>query len=288
MNNFNNFESQELNSAEAVAVATEKQEKSPEKRKFLTPEEQKERIEKIKEEVIDVESYKGIVHLTQIPNLRGLLTFGLQTNLSTAEKRKWGYSGFLGGVPHRNDNIYLTILGGDASVRSWKNIPWSGTEQVVLFFRNNIGKVLHDQYNAGKLHTQNIAGGLLSGEKLTEAQALNTVLENPELFYHHTQTFNTPEISLMNCGLSKEYISGLILSPETRELQRKYNQRWFRPKDPKGLAIARLSRMIKDPNAHLVPLYDHEGNVLWPEYIPYEKVKEMVAEREKQHDQPKT
>ena len=52
------------------------------------------------------------------------------------------------------------------------------------------------------------------------------------------------------------------------------------PERALALTINRLERSLKDPKTNVPPVYDREGNVLWPEYIPYEKVKEVLKEKD--------
>ena len=108
---------------------------------------------------------------------------------------------------------------------------------------------------------------------------------------YYVQAFGlnySPQINWPEKRIDSSCLSGLVLSPKDciLEVNGKQNFRnnltertfvQYTPVQKAKILTNRLTRLFyKIPDAHLVPLYDHLGNVLWPEKIPYEKVKEIV------------
>ncbi len=87
--------------------------------------------------------------------------------------------------------------------------------------------------------------------------------------------------------VSREYIDALVLSPMSSGLERKpldYLYKLVSSKDSSTMTIQpeqlvtlvvnRLNRLAKNGEKNLVPVYDNQGNMLWPEKIPYIKLNE--------------
>ena len=295
------------------------------KKRFLTPEEQKERIEKIKEQIIDIQQYEGYVHYTQIGNLYGVLTHGFNSSSDSASKPKWGYggksSGYHKGLLYRSairkgclkdwigrdqirrlagelrrvmcpDNEEVDIIGDEAVspelAKIRKKMEEEGLSEVIRDKQQRIGKE-HPKLNRlrkneilanfieGRLGDLAVLSWDTSGQVLLAFNELGGVLKN----LPRTRNDGFESQFVTDDVIPKEAIMALILNPGNISLHVKGKS--LSLNSPAEVTINRLNRALKNSDAHLVPLYDHDGNVLWPEYIPYEKVQEIVKEREEKN-----
>ncbi len=94
------------------------------------------------------------------------------------------------------------------------------------------------------------------------------------------------EVQLFNEeGLPKTTIIGVIIALKRSFLKKEISSARFIKykfdfRQSAEITSNRHSRLFYHKlDAQVIPLYDHLGNVLWPEKIPYEKVKEIIQNR---------
>jgi len=293
------------------------------KRRFLTEEEQKDRIEKIKEKIIDLKKYRGFTHFTQLGNLEGILTQGLTVGkyhwIKEKKKRRWGYEGELGSYGGGDSSaISLSYLGVDNPFSPGGKVSmFSEAGPVGLIFDtseipdylasstfpgdfNHLNNDLYRRENKDweeyERRKKIISGlgydipgpGYTGGGygnwrtlKLKEwariADAVGGNLGDIEIRQGKVQ----PEISIPKTSIEGLVLNYISSSLKRRKAKGKKDAEYMRVTAEQSLAIAqnRLSRSLRDPESNVVPLYDREGDVLWPEYIPYEKVKGLVEKK---------
>lgn len=237
------------------------------KLKTIIPEspEQEEKVEKIKEQIIDIEKYKGLIQHTQLANIEGIIIDGIRRGKDTREKRRWGYAGRLGGLGSHSG--WATLVGKNSSFREWENIPWSDAGPLALLFDLKKIETIHfiDHYDRKQRRYRPI----------TLADFVSSRLDT-----------DIEEIDLGDTVIPGTAIMGIVVSPKESKVEitkkKDYDPYYtegkakfkiITPKQAAEIASNRLTRLFNNhPEAHLVPLYDNKGNVLWPEKIPSEKI----------------
>lgn len=233
----------------------------------LTPEAE----EEIMGRVQDIQNFRGFIIRTQVPNLPKILTNGVKDlyELPEEEVPRWGTQGALIGKRRGsyNPGIYFSSVGYSGSFEAWKYIAWEEAGQVVL---------------------------LLDTWKMLDKEIVE-IIEEPDGPYENREDIS----SSVDCGtfrleieeeIEPEIIQGAIVSPEDCQLQRRANEIGHTTESititssrAKEILKGRLTKRMKgNPRAYSIPLYDNHGNLLWPRAMSYEKVKEFVAERNRQ------
>lgn len=254
-----------------------------------TPEE-KERIQKIKRKIIDIHKYQGIIQHTQIPNLANILIEGIKRGKDTIQTRsvaKSGWTGTRGGLG--SETSWLTfITTKTSSFHNWTNIPWDEAGPLALLF------AIHKSDNIG------ITDVICDVDKkipldLIHKYGFVNLYDYLKFLKNKDSKYEALSISTSSL-IPSESIIGIIISPKTYKLETT-NKNVLLSKSvinqdrifitipthkTAEFTANRLYRLFyKKPDTHLVPLYDHLGNVLWPEKIPYEEVQKMVITKTK-------
>jgi hypothetical protein len=233
----------------------------------VTQEEQTVTIEKINKQIIDIEAYKGLIQFTQVANIENILTDGLRHGDSTVVKRKWGFGGRLSVGEAGGHVLCLTIAGRNTSFRKWKNVPWWFTGNVILpiDYKRIDPLLIKDDYK------------LIESAKDTDVAIGLSGPREPEI-----QIFPNSDTVI-----PKESVLGLIISPDSHKLQRRKGEETdheysldLTAEHTEKMVIHRMDRLLRqNRDSHLVPVYDHNGNVIWPERIPYDEVRQRLQRK---------
>jgi hypothetical protein len=78
-------------------------------------------------------------------------------------------------------------------------------------------------------------------------------------------------------------INGIVLSPVTVEQQIRERVQ-FSPEQMADVTLNRMNRVTQREESIVAPVYDNQGNMLWPKYMTYEEVKHFVADREQEEN----
>lgn len=248
-----------------------------------TPEE-KERIENIKEKIIDIEIYKGLIHHTLIPYIENILIEGLIRGESARKSDRWAYGGILkkqlSDYNHTDAHtISLTFYKNNtSSFRKWESIRFENAGHITLLF--NPHKVWEEIiYMEEANYFYNI-----DRKKIMLMKFQDYYLQALDLNY--SRQCDWPEKRI-----DSSCLSGIVFSPKNSILEVDKKQKYqnnlekrtfvqYTPVQKAEILTNRLTRLFyKKPDAHLVPLYDHLGNVLWPEKISYQEVQKIVLQR---------
>ncbi|MFH1456566.1 MAG: hypothetical protein ABIF17_00440 [Patescibacteria group bacterium] len=249
--------------------------------------EEKERIKDIENQIIDINNYEGILHHTQLSNIQNMLIEGLSSRSKLNKTIKWGFFGKNEKELDRLDDqsVSITAMAGNTSFLDWDSVPWKGSGPITCLFDTN------------KLEKNDMAN-----KDTDVVDKLIKFIEKSKVTQKRDEVWG-PHMRLAHPKISNKAQIGMIVSPEKSELfRRKVADREeeleagikriikggdqniiINPLQAAHIATNKLSRLFYENNeeAHLVPLYDNKGNVLWPEKISYEDVKKIIQSKNK-------
>lgn len=254
-----------------------------------TPEE-KERVQKIKRKIIDIHKYQGIIQHTQITNLANILIEGIKRGKNTMQTRsvaKLGWAGTRGGLG--SESSWLTfITTKTSSFHNWTNIPWDQAGPLTLLF------AIHKSDNISISTVTCDVDKQIPLDLIRQYGCVN-LYDYLKFLKNKDSKYEAIEIPTSSLIPSKSII-GVIVSPKTYKLETTnknvllsksviHQDRVFITIPTHKTAeftANRLYRLFyKKQSINPAPLYDHLGNVLWPEKIPYEEVQKMVETKTK-------
>jgi len=229
-----------------------------------------EAIEKIVDEhLIDVEAYEGIMQYTQVANISSILSEGIKVKGT----RRWGTSGRI--VKHYNSGsgIYLTHKNRKDSFKNWMDgLPWSNAGPIAILFRpKTIDKL-------DIIECIQDPDGSYPSEKFTDKDKKILTERDGEI------TLNAD-----NRSIDKQDIEAFVLSPVDSTLERRAHD-YLKAKGSlikitadqlRVIAINRLDRLSKSKGEkNLVPIYNSDGDMIWPKQISHEEVRRLIIERD--------
>lgn len=252
-----NFEGQPINrQSEASQI---------EKILELTPEE-KEKI--INNHLIDIHSYSGLMHYTQISNIDSILREGVKAKGT----KGWGTFGVQTKNKNTDIGLYLTHKNNNQRFSDWKSLPWNSAGPVAILFKPS---VINDIELSEAISEPD---GSYSVE-LDDRDKKDLVERDGAITLHTREKHE----------ISNDEIEALVLSPESHSLERhkgdflKHKDKLIviSPDQLKSITINRLNRLANNKNGdkNLVPVYDSDGNILWPEFISYDEIKKRLEKK---------
>ena len=197
---------------------------------------------------IDIEQFRGFLTWTQVPNVSEILKHGLQLP-DSRKKTSWHYGGSIFGIGDTSI-LFATVYSPLRFSFQKLNLPW---------------------INAGAV------GVLVDGQVDPKGlQSLENEALKPDPSLGDLQYFRFEPIDA-------SMIRGLVWNPTGPPIQDRRKKVTRTIPDPHGemseytaygtfpdkemlnMLIRRLNRLVGTKyQENLVPLYDHEGNMLWP------------------------
>jgi hypothetical protein len=219
----------------------------------------------ILEKVIDIQKYEGIVQYTQVPNVESLLLHDVEASGS----RRWGSKGRMTKGRMGSFTINLTTKNGERTFLEWDKLSNSDQGQIAILFDLSIL-----EQNGIRLQT---IGFDPDGSAYIE--------ENEWGYEDIQQLIDTGCDHFVVDGqvIPKEAIIGLVLSPHEGSLERRRraidrdeteNIMSISHDQAVTLLTKRMERQLalNSDSAHFVPLYDYNGDVLWPEKVSHDSL----------------
>ncbi len=217
--------------------------------------------------VIDIHRYEGLIQYTQVPNIESLLMNDIKASGSPG----WGSKGRMTKGRMGSFEIYLTSKKKESSFLEWEKLTYSKEGQVAILLdisvleknRINISTIGHDDpYGLGYIE-QNVYS-YNDIRELIEADCDIFVIEDQ--------------------SIPKEAVMGFVLSPNDGHIERKRDAIDDKNEDQimrishnqaVELLYKRMERQLRlnPESAHFVPLYDYNGDILWPEKVSYNKIR---------------
>lgn len=252
---------------------------SPEEMEKEVQELSKEEIEKIMEKVQDINKAETGLHVVseklpggkldeQLPVLQKILEQGiLGAPYNQREGDNFSSELWAKQVRQRNRNfVFFNIVGRD------------------------IDNVASSYYFSGK---KDKIGLIFDISKFKEDLSYeNYVSGKPDNYQYQTRTFGTNSESFAKkrevpYGSGKFKTTKLTPYPEGHALSFRVAPRFLkglilkisRKENASQEIIDKLARVINEENSD-IPIYDFDGNLLWPKQMSYEEVKKFVDERE--------
>ncbi|MBU4332568.1 hypothetical protein KKD19_06660 [Patescibacteria group bacterium] len=268
----------------------------------IETEKDREKIEQIKDKIIDIKEYQGLVHRTQLSNLEPILLEGFTQK--TLEKIKWGCSGGYKKRYHEfGDHLSLTLFIKPfcSFLKEGGSQHWIAGPAMLFFDYNKLKNVRYHMESGGLFRGDNLKNGI------DDAIEKQKKYKGPKKYQEYREEyFGTNELHIDKKDeiLLKDAIQGIVLWPGGAQMlsrggpektkkrpgnvfymsDQELERRSKMIKEPISLsrkqiyeiATNRLSRIFHQPDAHLVPVYDNYGNLLWPEKIPYEEIQKIA------------
>lgn len=241
------------------------------------PSDKAEAQEKIKAEtlknVIDIHKYEGIIQYTQIPNVESLLT----KDIKAAGSWRWGSRGRMTKGRGGSFEIHLTSKNNEVPFLEWDKLSFSEQGQIAIIFDMSI----LEQNQIDIRPVQEDSNGSYVDPKIPYDQ----IRELCKIGYDHFVASGQV--------IPKEAIKGFVISPHAGHMERKKGaiDRLIKKGAPLiatneekimeishdqaiRLLFKRMNRQLEicPESAHFVPLYDYNGDVLWPDKINHDEI----------------
>lgn len=220
---------------------------------------------KIKNRLLNINAYRGLMQYTQIANIESVINDGL----SHGAAKRWGAKGRLVKYKTGAAGIYLTYKDAESNFEDWESLPWHTTGPVAILFKKDLIRKLdlvYIQEDPDGAYEEEITQRDIDLMETMESGDRSTLRTNPDAI------------------ISPNEILAFVLSPLPSTIDRRANifgnhedKLDITPLQAEELIINRLNRAVEqNPKGEVIPLYDNHGNMLWPKNIPHEQIKQTL------------